>query len=210
MSQDYRPRNNNRRRSGGGRGRGGFRDGDQSESRLETKSASSTSKTPSFWSRMFGWMFTTTKAPAKPVASKESRREDRRSSSPTTASENKDNRPKREERTEMVFDVVTPKLYVGNLSFDAVESDLFDLFSKVGAVKNVEIATDRYTNRSKGFGFVEMESLDTAKLAAQKLDRTDFMARQIRVNGAKGDKRPESPRAAAPAAAEAPQAQPKV
>ena len=100
----------------------------------------------------------------------------------------------------MVFDVVTPKLYVGNLSFDAVESNLFDLFSKVGAVKNVEIATDRYTNRSKGFGFVEMESLDTAKLAAQKLDRTDFMARQIRVNGAKGDKRTESPRPAAAAA----------
>ena len=86
-------------------------------------------------------------------------------------------------------EITSPKLYVGNLAYEAAESDLFDLFSKVGAVKNVEVAMDRHSNRSKGFGFVEMESLDTAKLAAEKLNRTDFMGRQIVVSGAKVDKR---------------------
>ena len=94
-------------------------------------------------------------------------------------------------------EITSPKLYVGNLAYEAAESDLFDLFSKVGAVKNVEVAMDRHSQRSKGFGFVEMESLDTAKAAAEKLNRTDFMGRQIVVSGAKVDKRvnqPPSPR----------------
>jgi RNA recognition motif-containing protein len=90
-------------------------------------------------------------------------------------------------------EITSPKLYVGNLSYEAAESDLFDLFSKVGAVKNVEIAMDRHANRSKGFGFVEMEELDTAKQAAEKLNRTDFMGRQIVVSGAKTDKRVNQP-----------------
>jgi RNA recognition motif-containing protein len=150
---------------------------------------------------MFGWMF-----PAKKTASSTPQRTttpdkkdaDRPISSKTVEKETR----QREDRPEpAVFDVTSPKLYVGNLSFDAVESDLFDLFSKVGAVKNVEIAKDRYTDRSKGFGFVEMETLDTAKAAAQKLDRTDFMARQIRVNGAKADKRVGEQRPAANGAA---------
>ncbi len=95
-------------------------------------------------------------------------------------------RPPRAERTEPVpQEIVTPKLYVGNLAYEAGESDLFDLFSKVGAVKNVEIAMDRRANRSKGFGFVEMEVIETAKEAAEKLNRTDFMGRQIVVSGAK-------------------------
>src|SRR5208282_1973890 len=89
-------------------------------------------------------------------------------------------------------EIVSPKLYVGNLAYEAAERDLFDLFSKVGAVKNVEIAMDRRAYRSKGFGFVEMETLETAKEAAAKLNRTDFMSRQIVVSGAKLDKRPSA------------------
>jgi RNA recognition motif-containing protein len=101
-------------------------------------------------------------------------------------------------------EIVSPKLYVGNLAYEAAESDLFDLFSKVGAVKNVEVAMDRHANRSKGFGFVEMETLETAKEAAAKLNRTDFMGRQIVVSGAKVDKRPaqSNPRDADPTAHE--------
>ena len=105
-------------------------------------------------------------------------------------------RPRREDRPKaepVPQEIVSPKLYVGNLSYEAAESDLFDLFSKVGAVKNVEVAMDRHSQRSKGFGFVEMESLDTAKLAAEKLNRTDFMGRQIVVSGAKTDKRVNQP-----------------
>jgi RNA recognition motif-containing protein len=112
-------------------------------------------------------------------------------------------RPRREDRPPKADptpqEIVAPKLYVGNLAYEAAESDLFDLFSKVGAVKNVEIAMDRHANRSKGFGFVEMETLETAKEAAAKLNRTDFMGRQIVVSGAKVDKRPtQSPRDADP------------
>jgi RNA recognition motif-containing protein len=103
-------------------------------------------------------------------------------------------RPRREDRPPKADaipqEIVSPKLYVGNLAYEAAESDLFDLFSKVGAVKNVEVAMDRHANRSKGFGFVEMETLETAKEAAAKLNRTDFMGRQIVVSGAKLDKRP--------------------
>jgi RNA recognition motif-containing protein len=102
-------------------------------------------------------------------------------------------RPRREDRPPKAEpvpqEITSPKLYVGNLAYEAAESDLFDLFSKVGAVKNVEIAMDRHSQRSKGFGFVEMESLETAKEAASKLNRTDFMSRQIVVSGAKVDKR---------------------
>jgi RNA recognition motif-containing protein len=117
-------------------------------------------------------------------------------------------RPRREDRPPKADpipqEITTPKLYVGNLAYEAAESDLFDLFSKVGAVKNVEVAMDRHANRSKGFGFVEMESLETAKAAAAKLNRTDFMGRQIVVSGAKVDKRPaQNPREVDPTSHEA-------
>ena len=81
-------------------------------------------------------------------------------------------------------EVTSPKLYVGNLAYDLAESDLFDLFSNAGSVKNVEIVRDRNSN-SKGFGFVEMQSLDTAKEAVEKYNRHDFMGRQLVVSGAK-------------------------
>jgi hypothetical protein len=110
-------------------------------------------------------------------------------------------RPPRAERPEPApQEITTPKLYVGNLAYEASESDLFDLFSKVGAVKNVEIAMDRRANRSKGFGFVEMEVIETAKDAAEKLNRTDFMGRQIVVSGAKMERRSvNGPREESPA-----------
>ncbi|MEI9999543.1 MAG: RNA-binding protein [Verrucomicrobiota bacterium] len=88
------------------------------------------------------------------------------------------------------LEITTPKLYVGNLAYEAAESDLFDHFSKVGFVKNVEVAMDRRSSRSKGFGFVEMDTVETAKAAAEKYNRTDFMGRQIVVSGAKLEKRP--------------------
>lgn len=105
-------------------------------------------------------------------------------------------RPPRDPQTERTErperppeEITTPRLYVGNLSYDAVESDLFDLFSQAGSVKNVEIVMDRRTNRCKGFGFVEMESLESAKAAAAKFSRTEFLGRQILVMGAKSERR---------------------
>ncbi|MDX6766647.1 MAG: RNA-binding protein [Candidatus Methylacidiphilales bacterium] len=81
-------------------------------------------------------------------------------------------------------EVSNEKLYIGNLSYDASESDLFDLFSKVGTVKNVEIVRDK-SGRSKGFGFVEMNTIESAKEASAKNHRTDFMGRPLVVAGAK-------------------------
>jgi RNA recognition motif-containing protein len=82
-------------------------------------------------------------------------------------------------------EVTTPKLYVGNLSFDTTESDLSELFNGVGKVQNVEIVTHKETERSKGFGFVFMTSVDEAKRAVVELHNKDFMGRKLVVSGAK-------------------------
>ncbi len=98
-------------------------------------------------------------------------------------------RSERPERTrsaeEVMPEINSPRLYVGNLSYDTTESDLFDHFAGIGQVKNAEIVRDRGGNRSKGFGFVEMSSVEMAKTASERLHRTDFQGRQIIVSGAK-------------------------
>jgi RNA recognition motif-containing protein len=153
--------------------------------------SSAPKKKESALSKLFGWI---TGKKAKPETKQPFRssgsRPDFKERAPRAE---RPNRPRREDRPPKADpipqEIVSPKLYVGNLAYEAAESDLFDLFSKVGAVKNVEVAMDRHANRSKGFGFVEMETLETAKEAAAKLNRTDFMGRQIVVSGAKVDKR---------------------
>lgn len=83
--------------------------------------------------------------------------------------------------------VSSPRLYVGNLSFDAVESDLFDLFNGVGKVQNAEIASHKYTEKSKGFGFVTMLTIDEAKRAVVELHGKEFMGRELVVSGARSN-----------------------
>lgn len=85
--------------------------------------------------------------------------------------------------------VTSPKLYVGNLSFRALDSDLFDLFKGVGDVQYAEIVFDRQTDESKGFGFVTMQTVDDAKRAAERLHDKDFMGRRLVVSGSKSDSR---------------------
>ena len=82
------------------------------------------------------------------------------------------------------------KLYVGNLSFEATENDLHSLFATQGEVVSVTIVVDSQTNRSRGFGFVEMAQSDDAHQAIANLDQTEFMGRTLRVNMAK----PHEPR----------------
>src|SRR4051812_13812298 len=82
-------------------------------------------------------------------------------------------------------EVTTPRLYVGNLSFDATESDLFELFNGVGAVKNAEVVTYRHNQRSKGFAFVQMNTVDEAKRAVEELHDKEFLGRKLVVSGAK-------------------------
>ena len=83
------------------------------------------------------------------------------------------------------------KLYVGNLSYSVEERRLEELFSKQGTVASVRIITDKFTGRSKGFGFVEMGSDEEAERATAALNGTEFEGRSIVVSEA----RPQEPRA---------------
>lgn len=82
-------------------------------------------------------------------------------------------------------EVTTPRLYVGNLSFDATESDLFELFNGVGQVQNAEVVTYKHNQRSKGFAFVQMLTVDEAQRAVSELHDKEFLGRKLLVSGAK-------------------------
>lgn len=82
-------------------------------------------------------------------------------------------------------EVTTPRLYVGNLSFDATESDLFELFNGVGQVQNAEVVTYKHNQRSKGFAFVQMLTVEEAQRAVTELHDKDFLGRKLLVSGAK-------------------------
>jgi len=82
-------------------------------------------------------------------------------------------------------EVTTPRLYVGNLSFEATESDLFELFNGVGQVQNAEVVTYKHNQRSKGFAFVQMQTVEEAQRAVHELHDKDFLGRKLLVSGAK-------------------------
>jgi len=103
---------------------------------------------------------------------------------PAEAREATPRQPKTVRKPELL-EVTSPKLYVGNLSFDATESDLTELFSGVGIVQNSEVVSHRETQRSKGFAFVTMASVDEAKRAVIELHDKEFMGRRLVVSGAK-------------------------
>lgn len=80
------------------------------------------------------------------------------------------------------------KLYVGNLPFECTEEELRNLFSAHGRVVSVRIITDYYTGRSKGFGFVEMESDEASKAAIAALNKHKIGDREILVDEARPPK----------------------
>jgi RNA recognition motif-containing protein len=98
----------------------------------------------------------------------------------------------RQARKPELIEVSSPKIYVGNLSFDASEGDLFELFNGVGQVQNAEIVSNKYTQKSKGFAFVTMLTVDEARRAVSELHDKEFMGRKLVVSGAKTNDR-ESP-----------------
>jgi len=83
-------------------------------------------------------------------------------------------------------------LYVGNLSFETAEGDLLTLFQSVGQVTRCSLIMDKYTNRSRGFAFVEMASQEDANKAIAELNGKEFQSRALTVNEAKP--REERPR----------------
>ncbi len=77
------------------------------------------------------------------------------------------------------------KLYVGNLSFDTTDSDLQNLFGPHGTVQSAQVIMDRDAGRSKGFGFVEMDSDQQAQAAIQALNGQEVNGRALTVNEAR-------------------------
>ncbi|MDW7980652.1 MAG: RNA-binding protein [Verrucomicrobiales bacterium] len=84
------------------------------------------------------------------------------------------------------------RLYVGGLAPDVTEADLLALFSQHGSVTEASVVLDRFTRKSRGFGFVTMASDTAAQAAIQKLNGTIFKGRTITVNVARP--REERPR----------------
>ncbi|MGH7828375.1 MAG: RNA recognition motif domain-containing protein [Candidatus Binatia bacterium] len=80
---------------------------------------------------------------------------------------------------------MTNKLYVGGLSYATTDKQLEELFATHGTVESARVITDKFTGRSKGFGFVEMSSGAEAQTAIQALNGTDFDGRNITVNEAR-------------------------
>ena len=76
------------------------------------------------------------------------------------------------------------KLYVGNLNYATTEDELRNLFTEVGSVASATVITDRRTGRSKGFGFVEMETEQAAQEAIERFNNYEFSQRNITVSEA--------------------------
>jgi len=87
-------------------------------------------------------------------------------------------------------------IYVGNLPYSVTKEELQDLFAGFGDVSRATVVIDRETNRSKGFGFVEMADTTAANQAVEALNGKDINGRALRVNEARPrDDRPRMPRA---------------
>ena len=76
-------------------------------------------------------------------------------------------------------------IYVGNLPFNMGEDDLKEIFEEYGEISSVKIVSDKFTGRSKGFGFVEMENDDEANNAIKELNNAEVSGRNIKVNESK-------------------------
>ncbi len=95
-------------------------------------------------------------------------------------------------------------VYVGNLSYDATDEDIKEVFAEYGTVKRVQVPSDRETGRPRGFAFVEMNTEEEEEAAIQALDGAEWMGRNLKVNkarpredrsgGGRGNRRERSPR----------------
>ena len=76
-------------------------------------------------------------------------------------------------------------IYVGNLPYQLTEEELKETFEEFGEVESAKIIMDKYSGRSKGFGFVEMPNDEEAKQAIESMNDSDLKGRNIRVNQAR-------------------------
>ena len=155
-------------RKSGRRGRGTRRGNDRS--RNEARAPQAPVKT-SLWAKILAFFKPRAKPTSKVRPTYESRNGGRTAPRPS------------------VEEITTAKLYVGNLNYDTTESDLQELFNGVGIVQSAEIVTHKHDDRSKGFGFVSMATVDEARRAVTELHDREFMGRKLIVNGAKSSDR---------------------
>ncbi len=80
---------------------------------------------------------------------------------------------------------MSTKLYVGGLSYSVTDEQLRQLFTSHGTVQSAKVVTDKYTDRSRGFGFVEMSTPEEAQKAISALNGTQLDGRSLTVNIAK-------------------------
>ena len=158
-------RSSGRRQERGGRRRSQYRD--QQEPR---ESRNGPPEKISFWRRLLAFF---TRGPEK------------QNTSPARSDRQHPPFERRRSGPPERVEVTSPKLYVGNLNYDATESDLFELFKGVDQVQNAEVVTHRDSEKSKGFGFVTMLTVDEAKRAVETLHDKDFMGRKLVVNGSR-------------------------
>ena len=76
-------------------------------------------------------------------------------------------------------------LYVGNLNYDMTEDELRNAFAEHGEVQTAKIISDKFTGRSRGFGFVEMASQEAGNAAMENMNGKDMGGRQLVVNEAR-------------------------
>ncbi len=79
-------------------------------------------------------------------------------------------------------------IYVGNLDYKVDENDLKDVFQEFGTVESSKVITDKFTGKSKGFGFVTMEDDEQAKNAIEELNGATYEERVMKVNEARPKK----------------------
>ncbi|MBV9009378.1 MAG: hypothetical protein JO354_09475 [Verrucomicrobia bacterium] len=165
--------NNGRHSRRGGRGRSRRRNDGGVNSRQSAPARPAPKK--GFWSRVAAFF-----GEGKKSASNGSRpvREVR---------EQREQTPARPARKPEAVEVTSPRLYVGNLSFEATESDLFELFNGVGQVQNAEVVSYKHNQRSKGFAFVQMQTVEEAQRAVAELHDKEFLGRKLVVSGAKSN-----------------------
>ena len=80
---------------------------------------------------------------------------------------------------------MSKNLYVGNLPYSMDDNQLKDLFGQAGTVESANIITDKFSGRSKGFGFVEMSTDEEAQKAISELSEKEIEGRNIKVNEAR-------------------------
>ncbi|MEM1084689.1 MAG: RNA-binding protein [Verrucomicrobiota bacterium] len=186
-----RNRNRNRNRDGGGEGGGGGR----SRSRRAPKPVPLT-----WWQKLLkavGLYKEPTKGSrdGKPAPKSNTRVAKTTGDRPKDGGKKRDRKPKGEEQRERQVPqnvkVDSNRIYLGNLSYEATENDLEELFKGVGSVRRVEIVYNRQTHRSKGYGFIDMLNRDEAKRSIEILHDQFFMGRRLVVSAAKSEGRPD-------------------